>query len=281
MSKLKDYSDALNNYYDLKSKYENKLSKKSKSKTLEKDGKRVCIKCKKKGGTEFARIVEKPTQGRSQVYLIAKCKAEIPCDLDINIKLSNYKLYGDLVKSINKQTEIIKGDIIKLKLDLLFQLKDEEYVVTRFEKLKTKLQTLSNKIQKLNNTYNEKNNTFIVKKKDDVTNEEYEEKINKKEAITITNKEIENTLSNYGKIVKEYNKTKNKAFLADAFEKYHKQVVDLFIKKRGIQYQECNIETMKPLRKEDDKETYIDFKDVSIENKQVSLNAFEIVKNVY
>lgn len=281
MSKLKDYSDALNNYYDLKSKYENKLSKKSKSKTLEKDGKRVCIKCKKKGGTEFARIVEKPTQGRSQVYLIAKCKAEIPCDLDINIKLANYKLYGDLVKSINKQTEIIKGDIIKLKLDLLFQLKDEEYVVTRFEKLKTKLQTLSNKIQKLNNTYNEKNNTFIVKKKDDVTNEEYEEKINKKEAITITNKEIENTLSNYGKIVKEYNKTKNKAFLADAFEKYHKQVVDLFIKKRGIQYQECNIETVKPLRKEDDKETYIDFKDVSIENKQVSLNAFEIVKNVY
>lgn len=281
MSKLKDYSDALNNYYDLKSKYENKLSKKSKSKTLEKDGKRVCIKCKKKGGTEFARIVEKPTQGRSQVYLIAKCKAEIPCDLDINIKLANYKLYGDLVKSINKQTEIIKGDIIKLKLDLLFQLKDEEYVVTRFEKLKTKLQTLSNKIQKLNNTYNEKNNTFIVKKKDDVTNEEYEEKINKKEAITITNKEIENTLSNYGKIVKEYNKTKNKAFLADAFEKYHKQVVDLFIKKRGIQYQECNIETVKPLRKEDDKETYIDFKDVSIENKQVSLYAFEIVKNVY
>ena len=87
--------------------------------------------------------------------------------------------------------------------------------------------------------------------------------------------------NNYGKIVKEYNKTKNKAFLADAFEKYHKQVVDLFIKKRGIQYQECNIETVKPLRKEDDKETYIDFKDVSIENKQVSLNAFEIVKNVY
>lgn len=278
MSKVKEYNDALSNYYELKSKYEAKIKKKDKNVRAKQA---VCIKCKKKGGTEFARVVEKSENGRKQVSVIAKCKAEIPCDLDINIKLANYKLYEDLVKSINKQVEVIKADIIKLKLDLLFQLKDEEYVVSRFEKLKTKLQTLSSKMEKLNKTYAEKNDTFIIKKKDEVTQEEYEEKISRKEALTITNKEIENTLSNYGKIVKEYNKTKNKAFLADAFEKYHKQVVDLFIKKRGIQYQECNIETIKPDRKEDDKETYIQFKDVSIENKQVSLNAFEIVKNIF
>lgn len=281
MSKINEYSDALNNYYELKSKYENKNSKKSKSKKTSNDGKKTCIKCKKKGGTDFSRLVEKATNGKNEVSLIAKCNAEVPCDLNINIKLANYKLYGDLVKYINQQIEVIKTDIIKLKLDLLFQLKDEEYVVSRFEKLKTKLQTLSSKIEKLTKTYNEKNNTFIIKKQDDVTNEEYEEKISKKEGIMITSKEIEKTLSNYAKLVKEYNKTQNKVFLADAFEKYHKPVLDLFIKKRGIQYQECNIETIKPIRKEDDKETYIEFKDVSIENKQVSINRFEIIKNVY
>jgi hypothetical protein len=278
---MKEYDDALNNYYVLKAKYENKYSKKSKNKPIITDVKKTCIKCKQKGGTEFSRVVEKASNGRNEVSLIAKCKANIPCDLNIIIKLANYKLYGDLVKSINNQIEIIKTDIIKLKLDLLFQLKDEEYVVTRFEKLKTRLQTLSSKMEKLSKTYNEKNNTFVVKKQDDVTKEEYEEKISKNEGISITVKEIESTLSKYGKIVKEYNKTKNKAFLADAFEKYHKQVVDLFVKKRAIKYQECNIETIKPFKKEDDKETYIEFKDVSTENKQVSLNRFEIIKNIY
>jgi hypothetical protein len=279
MSKLKEYNDALDNYYTLKQKYEKSIKKKNKDN--DDISKITCVKCKKKGGTDFSRVVETASNGRKQVFIVAKCKADNPCDLNINIKLANYKLYDDLVKSINKQVEIIKSDIIKLKLDLLFQLKDEEYVVTRFEKLKTKMQTLSNKLTKLQNTYNEKNNTFIIKKKDDDTNEEYEEKISKKDSIKITNKEIETVLSNYGKIVKEYNKTKNKAFLNDAFEKYYKQITDLFSKKRGILYQECNIEVIKAKRKEDDNETFIEFRDVSIENKQVSLNAFEIVKNVY
>ena len=94
-------------------------------------------------------------------------------------------------------------------------------------------------------------------------------------------KEIENTLSQYAKIVKEYTTTKNKAFLIDAYEKYHKKVVDLFKKKRSIQYQEGNIEIIKPIRKEDDEEVYITFNNVTTENKQVSLNAFQIVKNIY
>lgn len=284
MSKVNEYNDALKNYYYLKTKYEGKLSsKKSKTKKTKTDKERLCVKCNKKGGTTFSRLIEKSTNGSQHVSLIAKCNAETPCDLDINIKLAKYKLYHDLVTSINKQMEAIKTDIIKLKLDLLFQLKDEDYVVSSFEKLKSKLMSLSNKIDKLNKTYNEKNNTFLIKKVDDVTKEEYEEKINRKEAISVTTKEIEGVLSKYGKIMKEYHATKNKAFLVDAFEKYHKQVVDLFNKKRNIQYQSSysyvNDEGSK--RKEDDKEHFIYLKDVTIENKQVSLNQFEIIKNVY
>ena len=44
----------------------------------------------------------------------------------------------------------------------LFQLKDEEYVVNKFEQLKNKLQSLSKKLNKLQTTYEEKNNTFLL-----------------------------------------------------------------------------------------------------------------------
>ena len=120
MSKLKDYKQALDNYYFLKAKYE-------KPKIV--DGKIVsepiksCIKCKKKGGTEFLRKVEKAEKGeRKRVTLICRCKADNPCDLNIEISLANYKLYEDLVKSLKKDMEDVKTKIIKLKLDLLFSL---------------------------------------------------------------------------------------------------------------------------------------------------------------
>ena len=61
-----------------------------------------------------------------------------------------------------------------------------------------------------------KNNTFIIKRKDEETNDEYEEKIDRK-GVNITSREIEGIISKYGKLIEEY-KTKNKAFLLDAFE---------------------------------------------------------------
>lgn len=272
MSKLIEYKKALDNYYYLKAKYEK--PKKNVTEILEKK----CVKCGKKGGTEFLRKVEKGEKERKEVYLIAKCKADNPCKLDINIKLSNYKLYETLVKSIKSQMEEIKGNIIKLKLDLLFQLKDEDYVVNKFEQLKNKLQSLSKKLDKLQQTYNEKNNTFIIKRKEQETGEDYEEKISRRDGIIITSKEIEGVISKYGKLIEEYKKSKNKAFLTDAFEKYHMQIVELFKKKRNIEYQEGNVEYVK---EGGSVHVEFDFKKVSIENKQVSLNQFNIVKNVY
>jgi hypothetical protein len=272
MSKLKEYKEVLNNYYVLKRKYEKPR------KGVKNPGVKYCINCGKKGGTTFSRQLGNTSGNNKSVSLIAKCNTDNPCDLDINIKLANYRLYGDLVKSIRAQIEEVKGDIIKIKLDLLFQLKDEDYVVKQFEKFKNKMQKLSSKLDNLEKTYNEKNNTFIIKKKEENTGDEYEEKINREKGINITNKEIETNLSKYGKIIEEYKKTKNKRFLIDAFEKYHAQIVDLFKKKRTIQYQESNIETIK---EEGGENKYIQFTNTSIENRQVSLNGFQIVKNVY
>ena len=95
-------------------------------------------------------------------------------------------------------------------------------------------------------------------------------------------------LSKYGEIIRNHSENenykffdsdvKNKSFLTDAFEKYHNQIVELFNKKRKIQYQEGNVEFVK---EGGNVSVEFDFKKVSIENKQVSINRFEIVKNIY
>lgn len=282
MSDITKYTEVLNNYYTKKRLYSEQV-KKILKKGSDVNTEIKCIKCKKKGGTTFERIVEKE-DGKKQVYLIAKCSSNTPCDLDINIKLANYKSYDDLTEVLHDKLEIVKTDIIKLKLDLLFNLKDEDYVVSKFEKLKDNLIKLNGKLDKLRNTYNEKNNTFVIKSKtngqDGVGGEgdEYENSYNRTEALEFINKEIEKSLSEYNKSIKKYKETNRDMDLIDVFSQFTKNLTTLFDKRREIKYQEVNIEKEK-IAKDIYKSTF-SFKQTSIENKEVLISPFEIVKNV-
>lgn len=280
MSDSTKYTEALNNYYSKKQKYSEQIKK------ILKNGGDInaqikCIKCKKKGGTAFERIVEKE-DGKKEVYLIAKCSSNTPCDLDINIKLANYKSYDDLIEILHDKLEIVKTDIIKLKLDLLFNLKDEDYVVSKFERLKDNLIKLNGKLDKLRKTYDEKNNTFVVKSNTDGVGEdhvdEYENSYNRTEALEYINKEIEKSISEYNKSVKKYKETNRDTDLIDVFSQFTQKLTALFDKRREIKYQEVNIEKEK-IATDVYKNTF-SFKQTSIENKEVLITQFEIVKNV-
>jgi len=280
MSDSTKYTEALNNYYSKKQKYSEQIKK------ILKNGGDInaqikCIKCKKKGGTAFERIVEKE-DGKKEVYLIAKCSSNTPCDLDINIKLANYKSYDDLIEILHDKLEIVKTDIIKLKLDLLFNLKDEDYVVSKFERLKDNLIKLNGKLDKLRKTYDEKNNTFVVKSNTDgvgeVNVDEYENSYNRTEALEYINKEIEKSISEYNKSIKKYKETNRDTDLIDVFSQFTQKLTALFDKRREIKYQEVNIEKEK-IATDVYKNTF-SFKQTSIENKEVLITPFEIVKNV-
>ena len=280
MSDSTKYTAALNNYYSKKQKYSEQIKK------ILKNGGDInaqikCIKCKKKGGTAFERIVEKE-DGKKEVYLIAKCSSNTPCDLDINIKLANYKSYDDLIEILHDKLEIVKTDIIKLKLDLLFNLKDEDYVVSKFERLKDNLIKLNGKLDKLRKTYDEKNNTFVVKSNTDgvgeVNVDEYENSYNRTEALEYINKEIEKSISEYNKSIKKYKETNRDTDLIDVFSQFTQKLTALFDKRREIKYQEVNIEKEK-IATDVYKNTF-SFKQTSIENKEVLITPFEIVKNV-
>lgn len=280
MSDGTKYTEALNNYYSKKQKYSEQIKK------ILKNGGDInaqikCIKCKKKGGTAFERIVEKE-DGKKEVYLIAKCSSNTPCDLDINIKLANYKSYDDLIEILHDKLEIVKTDIIKLKLDLLFNLKDEDYVVSKFERLKDNLIKLNGKLDKLRKSYDEKNNTFVVKSNTDgvggVHVDEYENSYNRTEALEYINKEIEKSISEYNKSIKKYKETNRDTDLIDVFSQFTQKLTALFDKRREIKYQEVNIEKEK-IATDVYKNTF-SFKQTSIENKEVLITPFEIVKNV-
>ncbi len=280
MSDGTKYTEALNNYYSKKQKYSEQIKK------ILKNGGDInaqikCIKCKKKGGTAFERIVEKE-DGKKEVYLIAKCSSNTPCDLDINIKLANYKSYDDLIEILHDKLEIVKTDIIKLKLDLLFNLKDEDYVVSKFERLKDNLIKLNGKLDKLRKSYDEKNNTFVVKSNTDGVGEvhvdEYENSYNRTEALEYINKEIEKSISEYNKSIKKYKETNRDTDLIDVFSQFTQKLTALFDKRREIKYQEVNIEKEK-IATDVYKNTF-SFKQTSIENKEVLITQFEIVKNV-
>jgi hypothetical protein len=145
--------DAINNYYKLKSKYESKcLSDKQKimSNTnltkREKHSrflriKKVCIVCKKEGGTIFT------TKDR---ILKAICGSPTaPCQLDIEIQLGSYATLTDLSDMFNSLKDEAKWNIIKTKLDLLFNYIDENKAIATFESHKRELQSYNNQSNEL------------------------------------------------------------------------------------------------------------------------------------
>ena len=50
----------------------------------------------------------------------AVCEAETPCNLNINLKRGYYLLMPDILENINIEKNQKMGDIIQLKLALLF-----------------------------------------------------------------------------------------------------------------------------------------------------------------
>jgi len=164
----------------------------------------------------------------------------------------------------------------------LFNLKDEDYVVSKFERLKDNLIKLNGKLDKLRKTYDEKNNTFVVKSNTDgvgeVNVDEYENSYNRTEALEYINKEIEKSISEYNKSIKKYKETNRDTDLIDVFSQFTQKLTALFDKRREIKYQEVNIEKEK-IATDVYKNTF-SFKQTSIENKEVLITPFEIVKNV-
>ena len=135
----------INEYYRLKSKYDNDNEKHKKkilnnkmldmkeTKSEFKQLKPKCVNCGRPGGTTFASIVSKDSMGAKFRELRAFCKAVEPCGLNINIAVGNFENINDILKMIDGEIYTAKNEIINDKNKLLFGLITTEKALDNFD----------------------------------------------------------------------------------------------------------------------------------------------------
>jgi len=159
MEDEKQLNKIMNEYYELKAKYDQKLLneririRKDKVTKDEKISeyrkfKFRCIKCGKEGKMNFKRY--------NNQLKVSCPNEESPCELLININLNivdNYYLYyNKLVKKI----EGIKEQIIRKKLDLLYDLEEDDVVLQEFERIKSDFLDAKNEMKKIQEDFDDK-----------------------------------------------------------------------------------------------------------------------------
>lgn len=152
-----DLDGRIKSYYKLKQKYEDKIQRqkmrvlRDPSMTVREKRERIrlikkqCINCKKEGGTIFS------TSDRT---LRAVCgNRSNPCDLNIGINRGEFTDVRNVRKTFEEEMERGKVDIIRTKLDLLFNYADEATSLDRFNRLKEGISQYSKPIEILTESY--------------------------------------------------------------------------------------------------------------------------------
>tara|TARA_R110002072_G_scaffold76776_2_gene179800 strand:- start:13360 stop:14181 length:822 start_codon:yes stop_codon:yes gene_type:complete len=226
-----NYNDALNNYYKLKNEYEKKynakkskilnnnvLSIKEKKKEIN-SFKKKCVNCQRDGGTIFK---------YQDKNLIALCGVtNNPCNLNISIKKSKVINIKSLLDSLELTIENTKVDIIKVKLNFLFNYNNQEISLQLFQKYKEELENI-----------NVQYNDIFIKYMDIINNEERKSKVN--ENLLMQNKIIEKIKL----LNKEFNNTKSFFLISDIVEIYINELTKLNDILINLKYEYNSVESI-------------------------------------
>ena len=162
-----EFLEKLNEYYKMKNDYDTK--KMSIKNTILKDDtltmkqkqdkykkyKINCVNCSRKVGTIFQ---------IDDGILKAICGDKVkPCSLDIRINRGKFLLLEELLETFQEGVDDLKEDIIKVKLDLLFNYKNEADVLTKFSELKKELEQDLEALMEYKTKLIERTNNLTVK----------------------------------------------------------------------------------------------------------------------
>ena len=148
-----EFYEALDQYYKLKSAYENNYEKdkiriiKDSSKSWREKRnefhklKPKCIHCKRPVGTRFSQTFE--TKEISTIYRAVCGSLSEPCNLNIELKSTQVDLYPEIIKQMEKELRENKMDIIMNKNKLIFNYINSEQAVELFDKIKETIQETS------------------------------------------------------------------------------------------------------------------------------------------
>jgi hypothetical protein len=150
LNETPEYLDALNQYYKLKSEYEEKnqnllkdgLTRPKKDKLIKQYRKikalnyekkiKNCIVCGHKGGTSFF---------CKDRILVAKCNAQSPCTLDIRIFIGETVTESYRMEYWLEELNDLALKISKIKFNHLFGYESDDVMKAKFEPLKEEIKT--------------------------------------------------------------------------------------------------------------------------------------------
>lgn len=223
-----DLNSRIKAYYKLKQKYEDKIQRqkmrilRDPSMTVKEKRERVrlikkqCINCKKEGGTVFS------TSDRT---LRAVCgNRGNPCDLNIEINRGEFADIRNVRKTFEKELEKGKVDIIRTKLNLLFNYVDETTSLDRFNKLKEEISQYSKPIEILTDSY-----LSVV---NDVKNQQTIQDLDAQ--LFILTEEL-------GSLVERFRTTPQPGLVTDMVELYITKITPLVSRRRALQYAEVGV----------------------------------------
>ncbi len=232
----------INEYYRLKSKYDNDNEKNKKkilnNKMLDMKEKKAefkqlkpkCVNCGRPGGTTFASVVSKDSMGAKFRELRAFCNATEPCGLNINIAVGNFENINDILKMIDGEIYNAKNEIISDKNKLLFGLITTEKALENFDSEKATIKDFTSLLE----TYLQ----IYIKITDDP------------ETKAKLNEEVEKSYLLIQQIqasIKNFNETNSMEFVRGAVEVYSNelrptlnQILKLKYKENMVVFEESN-----------------------------------------
>ena len=256
-----EYNEKIKEFYSLKKTYDTKLKdykkkikklslaeKKEKLANFKK--KRKCVKCNKIGGTNFI------IKGN---HLEAKCGSLIEkCDLNISIDKPDHYLIPDIIEETKNSIEEIKQLITLYKLDLLFEMENEEVIINEFKSLKDDLDTQTQILKNFNiidSVLNEQVGTaeifipehFLEEKMDEIKDDISPDQFNRKRLLDSLIKYVNNEVSQLKQLMVRHKNTDDDddGNIKDAIEKYKFIIKPCMESIRKLKYSTTYLETHK------------------------------------
>ena len=263
--KQDSFYEKLQEYYELKQEYDQKLrdahrqwnnakppmSLEKKKENYEKFMmNRKCINCGNgPGGTIFSQVGIGETR-----KIIAMCGCENKCNLNIEIYMGESVFIPDYIEYFKAKVEELKRELTEYKLDLLFNLRDEEVVLNEFRTIKEELtENLENLVtyekafHKLNEEIELQGNMLEIFEsmgEEVKQNEEEEYVITRKRYIKVMQKHLNNLVSEFKSKTNAYIKTPSSNKLKENFEFLQNSVLKIQESIRSEKYHIIYMDTI-------------------------------------
>ena len=225
-----DVKQAVNEYYALKSRYEEHKKtvikkimdgKGYKKERVQKARNAVfkCINCGKEGGTVFT---------KEDNHLRATCgNKQNPCNLDIEI-LASLTLSDEEILQTQKEMDVAKQKIVEIKMNTLFGYTTEENSVKEFER--------NLKIIRAN----QKNQTDLANNLKEVSYYDMQNDTKRTSIVSKKMQDVYSELAEIRRIMREYEIDGNQRLLKDVAQK-HKTIKEILNVVQSIKYPICEM----------------------------------------